>query len=78
MAQTPHQSANRRIGPAGNTVWDGPDYLAHEGAYQLAERLEAYWRAQGVEITITIVWKDGIACIRSNLVNGNPRSMKEK
>jgi hypothetical protein len=58
-----------------------PDHLSKQGAVELAERLDAYWRAQGhttvehtVQPSVRASNRNGQAVwsVRSNLVRGTP------
>jgi hypothetical protein len=52
----------------------GVDYCGQAGANTLADRIRAYWRARGCEVTtrfeILEARRDSIVCVRSNLVGG--------
>lgn len=72
MMPTPTQLNRHSLISAGNTVWNGPDYLRPPGANALAQRIEAYWRQRGFEVMLRIAYDDGIVSIRSNMINGQP------
>ena len=65
---------------AGDAKPNWRDTLSREGAYALAERIAAYWRAKGdrkleVQVVATATGTDGVGqvfVVRSNMVRGYP------
>lgn len=62
---------------------EGPDYCGREGALELKKKIEAYWADRGQDVTVllhNVGFHPAIRAarfdIRSDLVNGMPRTRK--
>ncbi len=62
---------------------DGPDYCGREGALELKKRIEAYWAGRGQDVAVflhNVGFHPAIRAarfdVRSDLVNGMPRTRK--
>ena len=62
---------------------DGPDYCSRDGALELKKKIEAYWADRGQDVTVllhNVGFHPAIRAarfdIRSDLVNGMPRTRK--
>ncbi len=60
---------------------DGPDFLSESGALMLKRQLEAYWSERGYDVKVWVQEMGFHAAVRavrydvrSNLINGAPRS----
>lgn len=64
-----------------NGPYEPADYCSREGAQALKERIEAYWRARGHDVMLSLLnvgFHPAIRAarfdVRSDMVNGMPRS----
>lgn len=57
----------------GSQTYTEKDWLIKENAYQLAARIEKYWRDKGYKINTFLELSKGGYGIRSNLFRGLPR-----
>ncbi|AZU04983.1 hypothetical protein X907_2469 [Glycocaulis alkaliphilus] len=61
------------------------DLCTPEGARRLKERIEAYWKERGYDVTVDLVdagfmpaMRSARTDVRSNLVNGMPRPANDR
>lgn len=67
-----------------SVIGDHPDYCSERGAQALKEKIEAYWRERGGDVTIRVQqmgFHPAIRAVRyelrSDMVNGAPRTNLE-
>lgn len=61
------------------------DFCTREGALRLKERIEAYWKERGYDVTIELheagfmpAMRSARTDVRSNMVNGLPRPANDR